>query len=112
MTPQLNRKLTLEATARTGDAAHGFTETWQPLGVVWAEVKPGGGQEVDMAGLTVSSVATKVTLRAAPHGAPSRPVAGQRFRDGARVYRILAVTEADGAGRYLICSTREEEVSA
>ena len=36
------------------------------------------------------------------------PVPQQRFRDGARVYNILAVTERDPDGLYLTCFSREE----
>jgi head-tail adaptor len=46
-------------------------------------------------------------VRGAPVGAPSRPVAGQRFREGARIYPILAVAEADPEGRYLVCHAEE-----
>jgi head-tail adaptor len=31
-----------------------------------------------------------------------------RFRDGARLYRIGAVSEADATGRYLVCFASEE----
>ncbi|KJS41681.1 MAG: tail protein, partial [Roseovarius sp. BRH_c41] len=51
-----------------------------------------------------------ITVRAAPQGAASRPEAGQRLRDGARIFAILSVTEADGAGRYLSLWAQEEVV--
>lgn len=103
-TPQLNRKLTLEAPNRAPDGAGGFTDTWVALGTIWAEVLPrGSGREVE-----ASELALKITLRAAPQGAPSRPDAAMRFRDGTRLYRIEAVTEADAAGRYLVCFATEE----
>lgn len=111
MTPMLNRKLTLERSARVGDAAGGYLETWEAVGQLWADITPGTGREAEMAGLRVASAPLKITVRAAPHGAPSRPAAGQRFRDGARIYRVLAVSEADARARYLTCFAREEEVS-
>ena len=40
--------------------------------------------------------------------ATTRPRPDQRFRDGARVFRIVAVTERDRDGRYLLCFAREE----
>ena len=61
------------------------------------------GQEV-----VLTSVPYRITLRGSPVGAPSRPVAGQRFRDGSRIFTILAVSEADAVGRYLICAAQEE----
>ncbi|UWQ96999.1 head-tail adaptor protein [Rhodobacteraceae bacterium M385] len=102
--PHLNRKLTLEAPVRSSDGAGGFSEVWQALGCIWGEVLPrGAGRETEASELNL-----KVTIRAAPQGAPSRPTAAMRFRDGARVYRIDAVTEADAAGRYLVCFAKEE----
>lgn len=102
--PHLNRKLTLEAPARASDGAGGFTETWQALGVIWGEVLPrGAGREVEASELNL-----KITVRAAPQGAPSRPTAAMRFRDRDRIYRIEAVTEAEAAGRFLVCFVKEE----
>lgn len=103
-TPHFNRKLVLEAPQRTSDGAGGFSEAWQALGIIWGEVLPrGAGREV-----AASELNLKVTVRAAPRGAPSRPTAAMRFRDGARIYRIEAVTEADSEGRYLVCFAKEE----
>ncbi|MEX3015902.1 phage head closure protein [Gymnodinialimonas hymeniacidonis] len=102
--PQFNRKLILEAPSRVSDGAGGFAETWAPLGIIWGEVLPrGAGREVE-----ASELKLKVTVRAAPQGAPSRPTAAMRFRDGDRIYRIEAVTEAEAEGRYLICFVKEE----
>ena len=107
-TPRLNRKLVLEAPQQTADGAGGFTETWVPLGTLWAAVQPGSGSDAQSAELSVSTVSFRITVRAAPDGAPSRPVAGQRFVDGARVYGILAVAEAGARAQYLTCFAREE----
>ena len=106
--PELRRKLVLEGPVRTADGAGGYAESWNPLGTLWGDIRPGSGRADDTGGVSVGSVPLKITVRAAPPGAASRPVAGQRFREGTRVYPILAVTEADGAARYLICTAREE----
>lgn len=103
--PVLSRKLVVEAPARSPDGGGGFVQTWSSIGEVWAEVATrGAGREVD----TASRLQLKITLRAAPQGAPSRPTAGMRFRDGVRIYDIEAVTEADATGRYLTCFAVEE----
>lgn len=106
--PYLTRPLVLEGRVQTPDGAGGFTLAWQALGTLWAEVTPGAGREVTGQEVTLSAVPYRITVRAAPQGAPSRPVPGQRFREGARVFAIVAVTEAGGAGRYLTCFAREE----
>ncbi len=106
--PKLSRKLVLEAPVRVADGAGGFSETWEVVGTLWADIKPGTGREVAAAGLSVSTVPYKITVRAAPYNAPSRPAAGQRFVDGGRVFRVLAVTEVDSEARFLTCFAREE----
>lgn len=107
-TPVLNRKLTLEEAVRLSDGAGGSRLTWASLGDVWAAVKAGTGNESAGEFLTVSTVPYRITVRAAPFGAPSRPKPEQRFRDGERVFRIHAVTEADRRGHYLTCFASEE----
>lgn len=104
----LSRPLILEAPLQTPDGMGGFTESWTALGTVWAEITPGSGRETAGEEVSLSSIPFRILMRGAPQGAPSRPQAGQRLRDGTRVFAILAVTERDAAGRYLICFAREE----
>ena len=106
--PQLNRSLVLEGPVKLADGAGGYTHTWEPLGVLWAELKAGAGREKAESAVTLSRVPYRITVRAAPYGAPSRPVAGQRFRDGARVFQIYAVAEKGVQAAYLTCHTEEE----
>ena len=54
------------------------------------------------------TVTYRITVRAAPFGAPRRPKPEQRLREGARVFRIAAVAEDDADGRYLTCFAQEE----
>lgn len=102
--PHLSRRLRLEGPARVADGAGGFTEVWQVLGHIWAEVAARTGRD----DATISRLGLRITVRAAPQGAPSRPTPQQRFVDGSRIYRIEAVTEADPEGRYLTCYASEE----
>ena len=104
---RLSRPLILEAAQRAGDGAGGFAETWQALGTVWAEVRPGSGRAGEALGVAVPVQPLRITVRGLPQGHGLRPVPGMRFRDGARLFHLLAVTEADAAGRYLICAAEE-----
>jgi head-tail adaptor len=106
--PHLNRALVLEAGIRSPDGAGGFTTVWTALGTLWAEVLSGTGRDPAGEELILSSVAYRITVRAAPVGAASRPKPEQRLREGQRVFAILAVTERDPAGHYLTCFCREE----
>lgn len=109
--PRLNRALVLETADRVADGAGGFALAWVVLGTLWAEVKPGAGRERAGEFVTLASVPYRITVRAAAQGSPSRPRPEQRFRDGARVFRILAVSERDPAGLYLTCFAHEEVVA-
>jgi len=106
--PVLNRKLVLETPERVPDGSGGWVQSWSELGQLWAEVKAGTGRERAEEFLTVSSVPYRITVRAAPPGAMSRPRPEQRFREGSRIFRILAVAERGVDGRYLTCHAREE----
>jgi head-tail adaptor len=106
--PDLNRQLVLEGVTRVADGAGGFSESWVALGIHWAEVMARTGRERSGSAVPVSLMNYRITVRATPVGSASRPVAGQRFVDGARIYDIQAVSETDGMGRYLTCFAIEE----
>lgn len=110
MIPALNRRLVLEAPERVADGAGGFAEVWQARGVLWAEMRAGLGRAGAGEEAALGLAGWRITVRAAPAGAPARPVPGQRFREGGRVFDILAVSERDGDGQYLVCTAREEVV--
>lgn len=106
--PRLNRQLALETPTRTPDGAGGYAAGWRVLGTVWAEVIARSGRESGGPGGQVSLQAYRITVPAAPVGSDRRPMPDQRFREGSRVFAILAVAESDPAGRYLSCEAREE----
>lgn len=108
MVPQLNRRLILQERLNVPDGAGGFTVTWAPLGTLWAEIKPGSGREIGDVEVKLSAVPHRITLRAAPQGSDRRPVAGHRLVEGARVFVVQAVAEADPDGRFLTCFATEE----
>ncbi len=106
--PVLNRRLVLEAPVRTADGAGGYATGWTVLGEVWAAIEAGAAREAAGIATAVSRSTYRLTLRAAPVGSASRPGPDQRFREGTRIFRVLAVTEAGGDGRYLSCLVQEE----
>ncbi len=106
--PQLNRRMVLEGPARVADGAGGFALSWLVRGVLWAALTPGTGREVAGEEVRQSQTAYRITVRGAPFGSPQRPTPEDRLRDGARLFTILAVTEADPRGQYLTCFAREE----
>jgi len=111
VTPILNKKLTLESPVLNPDGAGGWIQTWVAQGQLWAQVHAASGREKASNLATRSTVRYNVLVRGAPEGAPSRPRPEQRFTDGARIWRITAVKEADQRGQYLMCHAEEEVAS-
>lgn len=109
--PRLNRRMVLEARGAVPDGAGGLLPGWTTLGMLWAELAPRTGREAEGAAGALSRMGWKITVRGAPPGSAARPEPGQRLREGARAFRILAVAERDADGRYLTCFA-EEEIAA
>jgi head-tail adaptor len=107
-TPRLNRRLTLEEPLRTPDDAGGHATAWTELGALWAGIDPAAPRLQTIPAAQGATAPLRITVRSAPPGAPSRPRPGQRFREGARIYGITAVQEADPTGRFLLCLAQEE----
>ncbi len=105
---KLNRALLLEAPEETGDGAGGRVKSWVVLGTMWAEVRPGAGNQAAGEEVMMARTTCRIVVRGAPVGSDERPKPGQRFREGTRLFSILAVFEADAEGRFLTCYAREE----
>lgn len=101
-------EFTLEVPQETPDGAGGVAEVWVALGTVWGELRARLGGEGLEGEAGVSRATHSILVRGAPYGAPSRPTVRQRFRRGARVFRVVSVCEADPAARYLECRVIEE----
>lgn len=107
---RLNRKLVLEARTRNADGSGGFTGGWVVLGTHWGALESVSGRLERGEELARSRVQYRITLRAVPPTSVSRPRAGQRFREGARLFDIRAVRDSSDA-RFLTCIVDEEEAS-
>lgn len=102
------RVLVLEAPVDLPDGAGGLIRSWQGLGTLWAEVLPGAGREAVGEEFTLGATPFRITVRGAPPGSAERPQPGQRFREGVRLFTILAVSERDATGGWLTCFAKEE----
>ena len=105
---RMNRALVLEAPQDVPDGAGGSDRLWLPQGTLWAEGAARTGRMARGAAGPNALTAYRIVVRGAPVGDPQRPVAGQRFREGTRVWRIEAVAEKDAEARYLTCFAEEE----
>jgi head-tail adaptor len=99
--PDLARRLVLEERVAVPDGSGGFASVWQPLGALWAEVTARTAREDFLAAQPRPRVFVRILVRGSPVGSPSRPRPDQRLREGERIFTILAVAEADPAGRFL-----------
>lgn len=107
---RLGRKLELEGRVRSADGSGGFTGGWALLGTHWGAVEPSAGRLERGEDAARSRASYRVTIRAVPEGSTARPMAGQRFRQGARVFAIRAVLDSRDA-RFLTCYVDEEAMS-
>jgi head-tail adaptor len=112
VTPRaLNRLLVLEERNQVPDGSGGYAEVWAAVGSLWADVQLRSGRDAAGGDVALGVVSYRIVLRGAAPGAPSRPRAGQRFREGTRFFAIRAVAEEGPDGRFLICFADEEVAS-
>jgi SPP1 family predicted phage head-tail adaptor len=101
----LRHRLTLEEVDRVSDAGGGFTESWVELAELWADLRPvSGGERVEADRLT-GHVSHEVSLRYRADVVPA-----MRFREGSRVFHILAAIDVGERHRWLKCSCEEREL--
>ena len=97
----LNRRLVLEQPVETADGAGGVTRTYQTVTTLWAQVVPlRAGADVSADSLA-ANVTHRIIIRA-----PRALTTLHLFRDGARVFRIVAYRET--ADRRLVEIEAEE----
>lgn len=101
----LNRRLTLEAPVETPDGAGGVIRAYESVATLWASVTPLSARtplDAERAGGTITHrigvrFRTDVTTR-------------HRFREGARVFRIIGLRDRDGRSRFLQIDAEERTI--
>jgi SPP1 family predicted phage head-tail adaptor len=99
---ELNRRLVLEEPVESADGAGGVTRSYAAVTTLWAAVRPAaarGNVVADAAGATVTH---RIVLRAR-----TDLTTRHRLRDGLRIFRIVALRDPDGAGRYIEIAAEE-----
>jgi SPP1 family predicted phage head-tail adaptor len=97
----LNRRLTLEEPVETDDGAGGVTRDYQTLATLWAEVTPVTARGDVVAAALGATVTHRIVIRRNPD-----VTTRHRFRDGARIFRIVSMRERQN-GRFLEIQTEE-----
>lgn len=98
----LRRRLLLEAAVTTPDGLGGTTQAYETVAAVWAQLEWIAGGERWRLGRPEQVATHRVTLRWR-----AGVDAGQRLRDGDRLFDIRAVADPDGGRRRLVCLVQE-----
>ena len=97
----LRERLALEQPVRSDDGGGGASISWTPIATVWAAVRTLSGDERLRHDQVSGRLTHEVWIR---HRAGVAPA--MRFRDGARVYDLVAVVDAPRR-RFLKCLCEE-----
>ena len=103
---RLRTRLVLEKPTRAPDGAGGASMTWIVGPTIAADIVPLKAEERPRGEGIVDMVLTKIVMRHRGDVAP-----GDRFRLGERLFLILAVSDPDTDGRFLVCLADEEGFS-
>jgi SPP1 family predicted phage head-tail adaptor len=101
----LNRRLTLEAPVENPDGAGGVIRTYESVTTLWASVTPLSARtprDAEQAGGTITH---RIGVRVRADNTTRH-----RFRDGARVFRIIGLRDRDGRGRFLQIDAEERSI--
>lgn len=101
----LSTRLTLEAASRTDDGGGGASMVWETVAEVWAAVRATGGGEATALDRVAGSVRHEVVIRYRDDVKPE-----MRFREGTRIYGIVAVFDPDRHRRWLRCLVEERDL--
>lgn len=98
----LRRRLMLEAPVAAPDGLGGTTQAFETVAALWAQLEWLSGGERWRRGRPEQVATHRVMMRWRPS-----VDAGQRLRDGDRLFDIRAVADPDGSRRRLICLVQE-----
>jgi SPP1 family predicted phage head-tail adaptor len=87
---QFNWRLTLEAPVETPDGAGGVTRSYSSVATLWASLDPVSARGDVAASALGAAITHRIAIRYRA-GITLR----HRFRDGARIFRIVAMRDTD-----------------
>jgi SPP1 family predicted phage head-tail adaptor len=98
----MRRRLLLEAPVSVPDGLGGATQSYKTVAALWAQVEWLSGGEHWRMGRPEQIATCRVTMRWR-----AGVDAGQRLRDGERIFDIRAVSDPDDGRRRLVCLVAE-----
>jgi SPP1 family predicted phage head-tail adaptor len=99
---ELNRRLVLEAPVDVDDGAGGVTRSYQTVTTLWARATPVAARAAVAADSLAALVTHRIVVRA-----PRAVTTLHRFRDGPRIFRVVAFR--DTADRRFVEIEAEEQ---
>lgn len=100
---RLDRRLVLEAPVEVDDGAGGVTRGYQTAATLWAQLTPVRARPDVAADSLAALVTHRIVLRT-----PRTITTQNRFRDGARIFRVVAFRETADR-RFLEIDAEERE---
>lgn len=100
---QRTARLTREVPVEVADGQGGASLSWSSAGAVWARIEPVSHATSEVAGATRVVLTHRIWI---PW--QTGVAAGQRLRQGTRIFAIQAVRDPDESARYLVCDCEEE----
>lgn len=98
----LRQRLTLEAPVESADGAGGVVRSHDAVATLWAEVTPVSAARVLEGERLGARITHRIVIRFADDITTKH-----RFRDGARVFRIVSLRERDTLRRFLQIEAEE-----
>jgi SPP1 family predicted phage head-tail adaptor len=99
---KLRHRLVLEQPVETADGAGGVARSYATVTTLWAAVVPVAARGAVVAADLGATVTHHIVVRAGPDLTTQH-----RLREGSRIYRILALRDQDGSGRFIEIQAEE-----
>lgn len=87
---QLNRRLRIQSRSTLQDTFGAQQFAWTEIAVIWADIQPLAGRELENAQRIASEVSHQIVVRYQPIFADTRVVAGYRGLYNGRIFNIHA----------------------
>jgi len=99
---RFDKRISIQSRSATLDSYGQEINSWNVVGVVWANVKPVGGRE-KMKAMQIDSLLTHtVAIRFDKRFMPPRTVDAWRIVYDGRLFNIVAAMDLDEASKYII----------
>jgi SPP1 family predicted phage head-tail adaptor len=98
----LRERLTLEQPVETPDGAGGTTRSYASVTTLWAALIPVSARDQVVADSLGASITHRIVIRARADATTRH-----RLRKGLRIFRLVALRDQDGSGRFLEIDAQE-----